>query len=106
MSSEPSYLIQEDTPTDPSNGDVDPTATDVHRKLQLCACTFGSGSCGGSLSCEGVISTSVIGDNSCTDEFSCFLLVGTYTIIAIQECIACCTTCQHSTNSVQLIFLL
>ena len=102
MSSEPSYLIQEDTPADPSNGDVDPTATDVHRKLQ-CACTFGSGSCLLS-SCENVTASSVIGDGSCTNFQSCLQLDGTYTMIIIQECIVCCILHVNSTNSVQLFF--
>ena len=100
MSSEPSYLNQEDTPTDPSNGDVDPTATDVHRKLK----TIGAGSCLLYNSCLGVTASSVIGDNSCTDEYSCYDLDGTYTSIAIQVYFVCCILHVNSTNSVQLFF--
>ena len=68
-------MNQEDSPTDSSNGDVDPPiAIDVQRKLQ----TIGTGSCGGFDSCNGVTASSIIGDNSCTDSFSCYGLDGTY----------------------------
>merc|ERR1719183_2548808 len=69
MPTEPRYLNQEDTPTDPSNGSFDP-ATDVQRKLQ----TIGTGSCGGFNSCNGVTASSIIGDNSCTYYSSCYEL--------------------------------
>ena len=77
MPTEPSYLNQEDTPTDPSNGNVDPATTDVHRKL-FCDCTYGAGSCGGNDACGGVTSTSEIGVGSCTEFYSCKNLNGTY----------------------------
>ena len=84
MPTVPSYLNQEDTPVDSSNGDVDPTATDVHRKLQ----TIGTGSCpdvcfpfNPCSSCTRVTSNSVIGANSCTDFESCRILNGRYTCI-------------------------
>jgi len=81
-------MNQEEMPTDPSNGDVDPaTTTDVQeRKLQQ---YIGAGSCGGFQSpCMGVTASSVIGVGSCTDRFSCFNLDGTC-IITIQECVVC-----------------
>ena len=68
---DPSYLTQEDAPTNPSNGDADPN---VQRKLF----TFGTGSCGGSNSCLDVTSTSEIGVNSCIADYSCYELDGTY----------------------------
>ena len=59
------------------------------------SCSFtivGSGSCGGtsSYSCTGRSWDSVIGDNSCTDYYSCHELDGKYND---NKCVVCCATC-------------
>ena len=81
MPMDPSYLTQEDTIVESSNGVVNP-ATDVQRKLQQ---SVGAGSCPDvcgnydpCYSCDGVTASSVIGDNSCTYYYSCYELDGKY----------------------------
>ena len=88
-------MNQEEMPTDPSNGDVDPaTTTDVQeRKLQQ---SIGAGSCGGLYSCNGVTASSVIGVGSCTGYGSCDSLSGTYNdnVNNIRVYCLLCTTYQ------------
>ena len=62
-------MNQGDSPTDSSNGVVDPTV-DVQRKLE-----------------------DDLGNGSCTSYKSCNDLVGTYNDNNT-ECLVCCTTCQ------------